>query len=135
MRKEKTSEAFRIFKPESCIFVLSIDKYGKPNGMACSWHMKCSETPPLFAVALWKEGNTQKLIRESKEFVVSIANEKLKKQLAFFGATSGKDIDKFEKTKIKTIKSKHIKTPILKDATINLECKLYKTIDSGATYS
>jgi len=56
------SEAFNKFKPESCVFVLSIDENNKPSGMIAGWNMKCSSNPPLFAVALSKKGNTQKLI-------------------------------------------------------------------------
>jgi flavin reductase (DIM6/NTAB) family NADH-FMN oxidoreductase RutF len=40
-------------------------------------------------------------------------------------------VDKFKLTKIKTQKSKFIKPPLLKDATLNLECKLYKEIKAG----
>lgn len=134
MRKTTVSKAYEKFKPESCVMVLSVDKKEVANGMTCSWHMKCSEDPPLFAVALWKQGNTQKLIRESKEFVIAVGNKNIEKELAFFGATSGKEINKFSKTKIKTTKSKHIKTPLLTDATINFECRLYKIVDTGECY-
>ena len=134
MKAISIEKAFQKLNPESCVFVLSIDNDGNPNGMACSWHMKCSESPPLFAVALWKKGNTQKLIRKSKEFVVAIANKGLEKELAFFGSTNGAKVDKFKETKIKIAKSIKIKTPILKDATINFECSLYKTIDVGECY-
>ena len=34
------------FKPESCVFVLSVDKKGKPSGMIAAWNMKCSFDPP-----------------------------------------------------------------------------------------
>lgn len=130
MRESSIEKAFEKFSPSSCVFVLSIDENKKPGGMVASWHMRCSQEPQMHAVALWKLGNTQKLISESKEFVISVPNKSLEKEVKFFGNNSGKNIDKFKETKIKTQKSSKIKTPILTDATINLECKLVKKIDT-----
>ena len=131
MKKVSTKEAFDKFKPESCVFVTSVDKDGKPSGMIAGWNMKCSSEPPLFAVALSKKGYTHKLIQESKEFVISVPNKKLEEQVVFFGSTHGDQIDKFEETKIEIQDSEFIKSPLIKNATINFECKLEKEIDSG----
>lgn len=134
MKKIKVSEAFKKFMPERAVFVLSIDKRGISNGMVASWNMKCSEEPPLLAVSLWKQCNTQRLIRESKEFVISVPNKSLEKQVRFFGSCHGDKVDKFKETKIRTLPSRHIRTPMLKDATINFECRLEKTVDAGECY-
>ena len=131
MKKISAKEAFTKLKPESCVFVISVDRKGKPSGMIAGWNMKCSTKPPLFAVALWKKGHTHKLIRQSKEFVVAVPNKELIKAIEFFGSRHGDKVDKFKKTKIETSKAQHLKSPLLKDATINLECKLRKEVDSG----
>ena len=86
MKEIIPKEAFDAFKPENCVFVISVDNKGKPNGMVAGWNMKCSVDPPLFAVALSKRGNTQKLIRESKEFVIAVPNKKLERAVEFFGS-------------------------------------------------
>ena len=131
MKKVLIKEAFGKFKPESCVFVLSIDKLGKANGMIAGWHMKSSYNPPLFAVALSKKGNTHKLITESREFVVAVPNKELISEVKFFGSTHGNEIDKFKESKIEVQKSRFIKTPLIKKATLNFECKLEKEIESG----
>jgi flavin reductase (DIM6/NTAB) family NADH-FMN oxidoreductase RutF len=131
MKQVSPKEAFNKFKPESCVFVISVDKKGKPSGMVAGWNMKCSIKPPLFAVALWKKGYTHKLIRQSKEFVIAVPNKKLQKAVEFFGTTHGDKVDKFKITKIEILKSKYLKSPLIKDATINFECKLEREIDSG----
>ena len=131
MKQIPIKEAFYAFKPENCVFVISIDKNNKPSGMVAGWEMKCSTNPPLFAVSLSKKRNTHKLIEQSKEFVIAVPNKSLEKELLLFGSESGKDVDKFKESKIKTIKSKFIKTPLLKDATINFECKLVKKVNVG----
>ena len=131
MKKVSVSDAFDKFKPEVCVFVISVGKDGKPSGMACARSMKCSRRPGIYAVALWKDGHTQKLIRESKEFVVAVANKSLEKELTYFGSVSGKDVDKFRESGIETEKAEFIKPPLIKKATINFECKLINEIEVG----
>ncbi len=131
MKKVSIKEAFDKFKPESCVFVISVDKNENPNGMIAGWNTKCSWNPPLFAVSLSKKGNTHELIKESKEFVIAVPNKKLEKEVKFFGSTHGDKINKFKKSKIETSKSKYLKSPLIKNATVNLECKLEREIDSG----
>jgi len=131
MEEASIKESFAIFKPESCVFVISTDSGGKPNGMIAGWNMKCSNDPPLFAVSLSKNGNTHKLIQESKEFVIAVPNKELINEVEFFGSTHGNEVDKFKETKIETANAKYVKSPLIKNATINFECKLEKEIDSG----
>ena len=134
LNQTSIDKAFSKFKPESCVFVISVDKKGKPNGMVCGWQMKVSEEPALFAVSLSKKGNTQRLIRQSKEFVVAVPNKGLEKEVKFFGSTHGDKIDKFKESEIATLKAKHVKPPLIKKATINFECGLWKTVDAGECY-
>ncbi|MBZ9572836.1 flavin reductase family protein [Patescibacteria group bacterium] len=131
MKKVSIKKAFEKFKPESCVFVISVDKNGRPSGMIAGWNMKCSSIPALFAVALSKKGYTHKLIRQSKEFVIAVPNKKLEKEVEFFGTRHGDKVDKFKKTKIETAKAKFLKSPLIKKATINFECKLEKEVYSG----
>ena len=127
----KPKIAFNKFKPESCVFVISAEKDGRPSGMIAGWNTKCSSRPPMFAVALWKKGYTHKLVRESKEFVIAVPNQSLMKAVEYFGSHHGDKVDKFKQTKIATIKANKVRPPLIKNATINLECKLVREVDSG----
>ena len=131
MEEISIPDAFTKLKPEDVIFVISVDDKGKPSGMTAGWFMKCSASPPMISVALSKEGYTHKLIRESKEFVIAIPNKDLEKELLFFGTTHGNEVNKFKETGIKTEKAKYIKPPLIKDATMNFECKLEKEVALG----
>ncbi len=124
------SAAFAKLKPESVLFVLSLDG-NRPSGMVACWHMCCSKEPPLLAVALSKEGYTHKLIRKTKEFVLAAANQELINEVEFFGSTHGNEVDKFAETKLETVPAETIKVPLIKKATINFECTLEKEVDAG----
>jgi flavin reductase (DIM6/NTAB) family NADH-FMN oxidoreductase RutF len=123
-------EAFDRFKPESCVFVITVDG-DKPTGMVAGWCTKCSSEPPFYAVSLSKKGHTHKLIQKSREFVIAIPNKELEREVEFFGSTHGNEIDKFKESDIEIEKAKLVKPPLIRNATMNLECKLEKEVESG----
>jgi flavin reductase (DIM6/NTAB) family NADH-FMN oxidoreductase RutF len=131
MNEITAREAFDLFKPETCVFVISVDSNKKPNGMIAGWNMKCSADPPLFAVALSRTGYTHELIRGSKEFVIAVPNKLLEAEVNLFGSLHGNETDKFELTKIKTEKARFVHSPLLSEATLNLECQLDNEIEAG----
>lgn len=131
MKKVDTKLAFDKFKPESCVFVISRSLDWYDNWMVAWYNMKCSNNPYMYAVSLWKEWYTHKLIRESKEFVVAIPNKGLEKDLEFFWSNHWNEIDKFDRTNLKTRQWEFVKSLLLEDATINFECKLVHEIDLG----
>ena len=119
------------FKPECAVFVLSVDENEKASGMIAAWKTRVSSNPARYAVSLSKKGQTHKLIQKSKEFVVAVPNKALEKALLFFGSKHGNEVDKFKETNLETIPSKHLKTPLIKEATICYECKLVNEVDAG----
>jgi flavin reductase (DIM6/NTAB) family NADH-FMN oxidoreductase RutF len=125
--------AFHLLKPERVVFVISINEKFQPNGLIAARCVVLSGNPPHMAVSLGTEYNTSKLIKKSKEFVISVANKSLKKYILLFGKKSGKTIDKFFESKVRTTPSKFLKTPMLKDATFNFECKLVKQFEIGTS--
>lgn len=134
MKLTPTQEVFSKIKPDKVTFILSIDKGQKPSGLIAALFLKCSRNPePIIAISIGKQSYTHKLIKESKEFVVAFASKDIEKHILLFGKQSGRDVDKFKESGIETLKATKVKTPLLKDAAINLECQLYKEIDVGTS--
>ncbi|MDR4989330.1 MAG: flavin reductase family protein [Bacteroidales bacterium] len=131
MKKASVKEAFDKFKPESCVFVISVDADGKPGGMIAGWNMKCSVYPPLFAVSLSKSGHTHRLIQQSKQFVIAVPNSELLEPLLLFGSAHGNETDKFAVSGIETAEAAFVSVPLIRKATINFECVLVKEVESG----
>ena len=131
MKQINPADAFSKYQPKNITFVISVDKQGKPNGMIAAWHTILSKEPPMMGVAVYKVQNTHKLIEQSKEFVLAIPSGRLLKAITIFGEYHGDKIDKFKMSKVKTKKARHIKSPLLADATINFECKVVKQISTG----
>lgn len=131
MIEAEARKAFSLVKPYAAVFVNTVDGNNKPTGLACGWHMKCSLNPPLYAVAIKKTRHIRDLIAMSGEFVVSFPSENMEKELVYFGTHSAKEYDKFKETGLKTRKSRYLRTPLLEEAYINLECFVDKFIEVG----
>jgi len=131
MNQVSVLEAFAKMKPKACVFVVSIDGNERPNGMIASSFMTCSMNPPMIAVSLSKKSNTRKMIEHSKEFVVAFANKELENEVKYFGSHHGNEFDKFEETNLKTTAAMYLNSPLLKEATINMECYLETSLVSG----
>jgi flavin reductase (DIM6/NTAB) family NADH-FMN oxidoreductase RutF len=131
MEKASLEQALDRFLPLSCVYVISVNAQGEPSGMIASWVIQTSFNPPLIAVSIGKTRFTYNLIKDSKEFVIAVPNEKLKEAIRIFGLKSGANINKFKETNLKTKKASFVKSPLLADATINYECKLLQIVDTG----
>jgi flavin reductase (DIM6/NTAB) family NADH-FMN oxidoreductase RutF len=104
------------------------------NIVTVSFCMPVSKNPPLIACALGKNFYSTKLIKENKEFIINVVEEKFKKQIYFCGFNSGYKVDKFKETNLTPKKSKSVSVPIIDEAIAHMECKLEKIIETGDKY-
>ena len=135
MLREIKTDIYHLLHPKMAFFLTSLSKKGKPNVMTCAWAMPVSEEPPIVIVCVAKESYTSELIKQTKEFVINIPTKKLLKALWICGKTSGRDIDKFKKAGLKTVKAKKVKPPVIKGCAGYIECKLKKAVDAGECYA
>ena len=109
----------------------SYDKEGKPNVMTASWAAICCSQPPMVTVSLRKATYTYGNIMESRAFTVNIPSERFAASSAYFGAVSGRDIDKFAASGLTPMKSDLVNAPYVKEFPLVLECKLVKAEELG----
>jgi flavin reductase (DIM6/NTAB) family NADH-FMN oxidoreductase RutF len=121
---------YRILYPRQVILVTS--KSGeKTNIITLAWHTPVSFDPPLVAIFIGKTCFSNQLIKEGKEFVISIPTEDMGEKALLIGSKSGKEIDKFSEAKLTQLKSSKVKPPLIKECPISIECKLVKEVEAG----
>lgn len=114
------------------VFLISCGEIGKnANIVTMGWVIPISSNPPLLGISLRKKRHSYKLIKRSNDFVVNIPTRDILKETDYCGNVSGRDVDKFEKTGLTPIPGKIIKSPLIKECPINLECKVIKDIELG----
>ncbi len=112
--------------------VLVTAKFGdRDNITPVAWNVPVSKEPPLVAVAIAPERFIYGLIEKSGEFGINLPTREILKQLYYCGRHSGRDVDKFEKTKLTRIKAKFISAPLIDECIANIECKVEKIYPAG----
>ncbi len=104
------------------------------NIMACEWTHHVSYSPGLIAISVGKGKATWENINSSKEFGVSLASIDQSVLASVSGGSTGKSVDKIAVLKdlgFEFYKAKKIKTLMVKDASVNIECKVVNIVDSG----
>ncbi len=116
--------------PTSLVVTGTIEK---ANIVTIAWVTLLTSAPPTLGVSIGTKGYSGKKILKNKHFTVNIANADIMVEADFCGITSGKDIDKFGKTGLTMMRSKHIPSPIIKECPLNFECKLVRSSIVGTT--
>jgi len=119
--------------PLPVALVTCCDVFGnKPNIITIAWCGVVCSKPPIISISVRPSRHSHKLIEESKEFAVNIPSSSLLKKVDLCGISSGKDVDKFKDYRLTKLKSNKIKSPIIKECPVNIECKLKETLHLGS---
>ncbi len=94
------------------------------NIVTIAWVTLLTSKPPTLGISVGQKGFSGEAIQKNKNFTVNIASADIMVESDFCGITSGKDLDKFEKTGLTKMPSQIIESPIIKECPFNIKCKL-----------
>lgn len=99
---------------------------GEDNTMTIAWgNIGFMWGKPVFTAMVRYSRHSYKLVESSKEFTVSFPlNGQLKEVLGVCGKESGRDGDKFEKCNLTKVAGVHVKSPMIEECDLHLECKV-----------
>lgn len=103
----------------------------KSNIITLGWHCPLSSKPPLVGIAVGKTRFSHSLIKEGREFVISIPAEDMLEKVLLIGSKSGRDVDKFSEFKLTPLQAEAVKPPLIKECPINTECRVVSELDAG----
>jgi flavin reductase (DIM6/NTAB) family NADH-FMN oxidoreductase RutF len=115
------------------VLVTSIGKNGKPNIITLGAVAHMSVKPPIIGIGIYPCRYSYGLIEETKDFVVNFPTIEMLWETDYIGTgPSGENIDKFEATGLTPLKSTKVKSPIIKECPLNLECILKQKLTIGS---
>jgi len=79
---------------------------------------------PIMMVMVRNTRHTYSLIEKAADFTVSVPTGNMKKEVAFCGTKSGRDVDKFKECRLKTAASQKVGSPIVQIPGIHFECRI-----------
>ena len=79
---------------------------------------------PVMMIMVRDSRHTFSLIEKADDFTVSIPTTDMKKEIAFCGTKSGRDVDKFKVCGLKIAPSRQVGSPIVQIPGIHFECRI-----------
>ena len=79
---------------------------------------------PVLMVAVRSSRHTFTIIEKADDFTVSIPSNDMRKEIAFCGTKSGRDVNKFEACNLQIADSQNAISPIIKTPGLHYECKI-----------
>lgn len=128
---KKSLGAKTLAQPAPVWVVGSYDPHGKPNIMTIAWGGICCSQPPCVTISLRKETYTYGCIKERKAYTINIPSAAMVKEADYVGMTSGRNVDKFEMTRLTPVRSELVDAPYVKEFPLIIECKVIHTQEIG----
>jgi flavin reductase (DIM6/NTAB) family NADH-FMN oxidoreductase RutF len=83
---------------------------------------------PIMMVAVRSSRHTFGIIEAAKDFTVTVPAGDMRKEIAFCGSNSGRDMDKFKLSNLETTGSRQVASPIIRTRGRHYECRIvYKS--------
>lgn len=123
----------RILEPNTTLYpvaVVLVTTGGEQvNVFTCNRIASVSAEPPRLAIAVRPNRYSHSLIRASREFVVNLPTPAQQALTDYLGVVTGRDEDKIATAKLQLAPATKIKTPLLADCPVNLECLVERAIE------
>ncbi len=123
--------------PRPIAFASTVDKNGNVNLSPFSFFNVFGANPPIVIFSPARNGrtnttkNTFDNVKETNECVINIVNYPMVEQMSLASTAYEKGVNEFEKAGFTELKSDLVKAPRVKEAPVQLECKVLQIIETG----
>lgn len=128
--------AKRLSEPNTTLYPVSVvlitAGIAAPNVMTCNRIASCSAEPPRLAISVRPMRFSHALIKQTREFVVNIPSPGQQRLTDYAGVVTGRKEDKIEIAKLNLAPSSFVKTPLLAECPVNIECVVEHEIELGS---
>ncbi len=89
---------------------------------------------PMIMIGIVPNRYSFELIKKTGDFSINIPTPKLLEEVKFCGSKSGREVNKFEATKLTPCKAKQISSFLVEECPVSLECEIVHTLDLDGTH-
>lgn len=115
------------------VVMISCGREGeKPNIITVAWAGTICSDPAMVSISVRKERYSHDIIKDTGEFVINLVNKRLTRATDYCGVESGKNVDKFQETRLTPLASRYVKAPGIEESPLNLECKVVEVKELGS---
>ena len=102
------------------------------NILTVAWTGILCTRPPMTYISLRPERYSYNIIKDTGEFVMNLATEKLVFAADYCGVRSGRDTDKFAKMNLTPEPASKISAPMITESPLNMECVVHEIVNLGS---
>ena len=113
------------------VVLVTTSWHAKANVMPVAYAVPLSFKPPLVGIAVHPSRHTHDMIRFSEEFAINVPGRSLIHHVQYLGSVSGQEVDKFELTKLPTLKARKVGAPLIEGCIGYIECGLEDALRIG----
>ena len=119
--------------PVVLVSCADLNKPEQRNMITLAWTGTINSDPPMVSISIRKERYSHDLIRNSGEFVVNLADEKMARAVDLCGVKSGRDTDKEKATGLHYMPADKLEyAPAVQGAPVSLSCKVRNIMELGS---
>lgn len=104
----------------------------KPNIISLAWVGTVSSAPPAVSIGVRPERFSHGLIKDSGEFVVNLPRSDQVDLVDYCGHVSGRNVDKWAACGLTPAPSNKVRTPLIAECPVALECRVTHHLALGA---
>jgi flavin reductase (DIM6/NTAB) family NADH-FMN oxidoreductase RutF len=104
----------------------------KPNIITLAWAGSLCSEPPIMGVSIRPSRHSHPLVKQSGEFAINLPTAEMLQVVDWCGNFSGRDHDKFAEMRLTPVPAQVIRTALIKECPVSLECQVVKTVSLGS---
>ncbi len=125
------------WKPGTMIYpvpavLVSCGDIEKPNIFTVAWTGIVNTDPAMTYISVRPERYSYNIIKENEDFVINLTTKDLAFATDYAGVTSGAKVNKVEKLGIHLESSNFVKSPMISESPISIECKVIEVKELGS---
>jgi flavin reductase (DIM6/NTAB) family NADH-FMN oxidoreductase RutF len=124
--------------PRPIAFVSTVSEAGRLNVAPFSYFNPLTNQPPLLGISINRRRDERKdtlrNVESTGEFVVNVVTEAIAERMVLTSGEYPDEVDEFEITGLTPVASTRVRPPRVGESPVNMECRLHRVIELGATY-
>jgi flavin reductase (DIM6/NTAB) family NADH-FMN oxidoreductase RutF len=104
----------------------------KANIITLAWVGVVNSDPPMISIAIRPSRHSYGIIKKTREFVANIPGTNILKAMDFCGTASGSKVDKFSIAQLTPVPGEKVKSPLIQECPVNLECVVKQILPLGS---
>lgn len=129
---KQTWKAGNMVYPLPAVMVSCGREGERPNIITVAWTGTICTNPPMLYISVRPQRYSYDILCETGEFVVNLTTKKLAKATDYCGVRSGRDVDKFKETGLTAVPALHVKSPMIAESPVNIECRVAEKKELGS---